>query len=67
MNILLEGVLPTVHLDELYAPQDLIHQSHAPVGHHHAFLAKIRRQSGREHLKGRAEAMTGEASGSGRK
>lgn len=67
VNILLEGVLPTVHLDELYAPQDLIHQSHAPVGHQHAFLAKIRRQSGRQHLIGRGEVMTREVSGSGRK
>lgn len=64
MNILLKGILPTVHLDELYAPQDLIHQSHAPVGHHHTLLAKMRRQSGRQHLMGREEAMTREVSGS---
>lgn len=67
MNILLKGILPTVHLDELYATQNLIHQSHASVGHHHTFLAKMRCQSGREHLMGRGKAMTREVSGSRRK
>lgn len=52
MNILSKGILPAVHLDELYAHQDLIHQPDAPVGYCHALLAEIRRQSGCEHLAG---------------
>lgn len=52
MNILSEGILPAVHLDELYAHQDLVHQPDAPVGYCHALLAEIRRQSGCEHLAG---------------
>lgn len=58
VNILSEGVLPAVHLDELYAHQDLIHQPHSPVSHRHALLAEIRRQSGCEHLTGTQEVMT---------
>lgn len=52
VNILSEGILPAVHLDELYAHQDLVHQPDAPVGYRHALLAEIRRQSGCEHLAG---------------
>lgn len=52
VNILSEGILPAVHLDELYAHQDLVHQPDAPVGYCHALLAEIRRQSGCEHLAG---------------
>lgn len=58
VDILSEGVLPAVHLDELYAHQDLIHQPHSPVSHRHALLAEIRRQSGCEHLTGTQEVMT---------
>lgn len=52
VNILSEGILPAVHLDELYAHQDLVHQPDTPVGDCHALLAEIRRQSGCEHLAG---------------
>lgn len=65
VNILCKGIFPAIHLDELYAAQDLIHQSHAPVGHHHTSLTKIRRQSGCERLMGRVEVMTREISGRG--
>lgn len=50
LNVPREGFLPTVHLDELYAAQDLVHQSHAPVSHCHALSAEIRGHPGRQHL-----------------
>lgn len=46
VNVLSKGFLPAVHLDELYAHQDLVHQPDAPVGYCHALLAEIRCQSG---------------------
>lgn len=52
VNILYKGILPAVHLDELYAHQDLVHQPDTPVGYCHALLAEIRCQSGCEHLAG---------------
>lgn len=63
VNILRKSIFPTIHLDELYAAQDLIHQPHALVSHHHTFLAKIRRQSGCKHLMGIEEVMTRGISG----
>lgn len=51
VNILFKGIFPTIHLDELYAAQDLVHQPHALVSHGHTLFAEVRRQSRCEHLQ----------------
>lgn len=55
VNVLCKGVFPAVHLDELYAAQDLVHEPHAPVSDRHALLAEIRRQPRCQHLSRRQE------------
>ena len=57
--VLGEDILPAVHLDELDAAEDLVHEPHAPVRHGHALPAKVRRQTRCQHLLvgGRGEGV----------
>lgn len=55
VDVLCKGVFPAVHLDELYAAQDLVHEPHAPVSDRHALLAEIRRKPRCQHLSRRQQ------------
>lgn len=45
--------LPAVHLNELHAAQDLVHQLDAPVRNHHTPFTEIRSQAWGQHLQER--------------
>lgn len=54
-----EGGFPAVHLNELDAVEDLIHQSDTPVRDYHTFLAEVGCQPGGQHLHEMERGYTG--------
>lgn len=51
MDVAGEGCFPAVHLNELDAAEDLIHQSDTQVRDYHTFLAEVGRQPRGQHLQ----------------